>query len=263
MKIIDIIEASSSKVNIISFNSGKTWSAHNVSHPFHAFYYIFKGSAYLQTRTDIYTLKKGHVCILPSNIQYSHKKTDTSEDFKFLWFNFICNPDFNNEFISILVKENTELWHFIQILILFTQVRKTSQRKLNNIIKELLNSVSEVEELFFSYNEKALKVKNFVDKHFKKAITLNDLADMCGITPQYLCNIFHEFMNVSPMQYLQNVRLEHAVHYLGKDLKINEITDFTGFRDESNFFKAFKKNIIQRHIYLEIICFINKYNFFA
>ena len=45
-------------------------------------------------------------------------------------------------------------------------------------------------------------------------IKLNDLAEMAYLSPIYFCSVFKEKYGVSPIQYLQSVRLENAKQLL-------------------------------------------------
>ena len=69
------------------------------------------------------------------------------------------------------------------------------------------------------------------------------LAEIAGITPQHLCRIFKETMNMRPNEYLTQRRLQEAKSLLQRnELPISEIAVRSGFPDAGYFSTVFKKH---------------------
>lgn len=74
--------------------------------------------------------------------------------------------------------------------------------------------------------------------------TLNELADLAHLSPSRFSALFHQAVGTSPLNYLIQLRLTHAVHLLETtDLKIIGIAEECGFRNLSNFNRLFKQHV--------------------
>lgn len=89
------------------------------------------------------------------------------------------------------------------------------------------------------------RIKNvleYVERNFHSPITLNDMAEVAGMNPQYFCRAFKDVMMKSPMDYVIFYRLEQAVRLLSAtDLSVMEVAMECGFNDCSYFIRVFKK----------------------
>ncbi len=65
---------------------------------------------------------------------------------------------------------------------------------------------------------------------------------MLRMTPAYVGRMFKQSEFVSVGEYINEVRLSHALEYLEtKNFSIKEIMELVGYLNESTFFKLFKK----------------------
>ncbi|EXM38771.1 MAG: AraC family ligand binding domain-containing protein [Ruminococcus sp.] len=86
-------------------------------------------------------------------------------------------------------------------------------------------------------------VINYIDTNFYKELTLVELADLIDLSPQYLCRLFKECLNLRPFEYLARKRIQQAKIFLLEDkLNINEIATKVGYNDCSYFCAVFKKH---------------------
>ena len=84
----------------------------------------------------------------------------------------------------------------------------------------------------------------YIGEHYTEDISLSDVADQVGISAGYLSTMFSQNMECKFVDYLNQVRIEHACTYLEQNfLKTYEIAYKVGFRDEKYFSKVFKKVI--------------------
>lgn len=77
----------------------------------------------------------------------------------------------------------------------------------------------------------------------RPGVTMQDIADSCGISARLLTLIFRE-IGTTPAAYLMRLRLEHAAVYLReahiKPLAISEVAECCGFQSPAHFSRAFK-----------------------
>lgn len=84
--------------------------------------------------------------------------------------------------------------------------------------------------------------EEYIRENYYENLTLAGVADKVGITPGYLSTLFSQKLNKKFVDYLNELRVEHACTYLMQNyLKTYEIAYKVGFRDEKYFSKVFKK----------------------
>ena len=81
----------------------------------------------------------------------------------------------------------------------------------------------------------------YVQKHFNRRLKLEEIAEQCFLTSNYLSEIFKEDMGMTLTDYIEQIRMSHAVQALvdGRD-PIKDIAVMCGYRSASYFCKRFK-----------------------
>ena len=132
----------------------------------------------------------------------------------------------------------------------------------NNYLPEImgLSDAASIKEWFLSkitgacrdvYSKKEersgniIKVaKDYIDSHFDKDISLDDVSKVVNISPYYFSKIFKEESGLNFIEYLTNIRIERAKKLLeSSDLSIKEICISCGYSDPNYFSRSFKKNV--------------------
>lgn len=84
--------------------------------------------------------------------------------------------------------------------------------------------------------------KEYMEEHYYENLMLIDVAQKAGISPGYLSTLFQKQLSKGFIDYLNEIRIEHACSYLQQNyLKTYEIAYKVGFKDEKYFSKVFKK----------------------
>ena len=82
----------------------------------------------------------------------------------------------------------------------------------------------------------------YLETHHDEEITLEQLAEMLYVTPTYLSKTFKAATGVGPINYLIQIRLNHAKELLKNDsLSVKEVAKTVGYEDAYHFSKLFKK----------------------
>lgn len=85
-------------------------------------------------------------------------------------------------------------------------------------------------------------VLEYIENHFSSHLSLDDLAQVAGMSPKYFCRFFHSVTQQTPMDYVNYYRIERAGSLLcSTDWSVTAIGLECGFNDSSYFIKAFKK----------------------
>jgi AraC family transcriptional regulator, arabinose operon regulatory protein len=86
-------------------------------------------------------------------------------------------------------------------------------------------------------------VLNYIEEHYAEAITLKELSELLGVTPQHLCTLFRKIMNTRIFEYINLVRIKKSKEYLLEqpDMAIRDVAHTNGFEDVSYFCYIFKR----------------------
>lgn len=79
--------------------------------------------------------------------------------------------------------------------------------------------------------------------HFNSDIKVSSLAELCNISEVYFRRLFKLYMGISPAEYRQKLRLEHACEYLKHSTSsVAEIAEMLGYVDTTYFIKIFRES---------------------
>jgi YesN/AraC family two-component response regulator len=116
---------------------------------------------------------------------------------------------------------NICLWHMLGSFRYLSQFRK---------IKEV------------SAQDKVAKSIRFMRTHIDKKLSLEVIANHCGLSVSQYCLLFKKKTSRSPLDYLIHLKIQHASNLLDfSDLRINEISRQTGYEDAFYFSRVFSK----------------------
>lgn len=88
------------------------------------------------------------------------------------------------------------------------------------------------------------KTRAVLDRRFREGITVPDLAELAGVTPEHLCRQFKTRYGLSPMAYRRRLQISAARTLLADSaLPCKEIAHSLGFSDSYAFSRAFKKAV--------------------
>lgn len=87
-----------------------------------------------------------------------------------------------------------------------------------------------------------LAVLNYIEKHYQEEIKVGQLAQICHMSETHFRRVFTEYMNTSPAEYVNLVRIERACEFLAKsDERLEDIAVKVGFQASATFIRNFKK----------------------
>lgn len=92
------------------------------------------------------------------------------------------------------------------------------------------------------HDEEIIKVQEWLDQNYQADVVISALAERFKLSVRSLNRRFKLATNASPLQYLQNMRIEHAKELLKQsNLAVSEVADMVGYQDASYFTSLFKK----------------------
>ena len=91
-------------------------------------------------------------------------------------------------------------------------------------------------------NQLLTTVLRFIDAHYGRDLSLSEMADCAGVTPQHLCRVFREAMRMRPGEYLTQRRIQAARTLIRtEELPLSEIARRVGFSSGGYFSTVFRR----------------------
>lgn len=115
-----------------------------------------------------------------------------------------------------------------------------------NLLRVLLNRIDSSLERPRGYAKESRvyfdMAQQFIDSEYGTISSIEDISQYCGITPQYLIQVFKAFAQTTPHQYLTRTRLYAAKDLLfTQDYPVRQIAKLVGYENAGLFSTNFKK----------------------
>ncbi|MBE1442446.1 AraC-like DNA-binding protein [Paenibacillus sp. OAS669] len=110
------------------------------------------------------------------------------------------------------------------------------------LVQELLQELPEQEGTEPSSNGIDESI-GYMYKHYSEKIKLDTLADIAGLTRTSYSRSFKKAKGITPVQYLNQIRIESSKELLKQDCSIQEVAESVGFGNEFYFSRMFKRTI--------------------
>lgn len=170
------------------------------------------------------------------------------ESMDFLSIDLWSTRDTKNNESFMLIRE------YLSKMILCSNKNNPEQKLLfESLFYSLLHIIisnfppKEIKSAAFKVNQKNLDAMNkmikYINKNFKRKITLEKLAKESGYNSSYVSQLFKSCLGINFYEYLTRVRLREATRELSQsEDKISEIALEYGFPDVKAFGTTFKEN---------------------
>jgi len=158
----------------------------------------------------------------------------------------------NNDIHSLMLRSNAEVDYLYNSLWKRLEKRNATGLQLDEMVLDLLDKVmgilthsQTIENLSVNLKQFHLgtveSAKSYIFENFSQDISLQELATHCLVSPFHFSRIFKAFMNMSPYQYLAEVRLNHAkVLLTTTEQSILDISYACGFNSPEHFATAYR-----------------------
>ncbi len=97
------------------------------------------------------------------------------------------------------------------------------------------------EDPVLSNRQKVLRVIDFVNVHFTREITLEQVVAENQISKASFCRLFESLTGMTFSKYLHTRRIEKAKQLIFQGHKIAQVSALCGYQDFSTFYRNFKK----------------------
>ncbi len=91
-------------------------------------------------------------------------------------------------------------------------------------------------------NQTVIKLLDWIEENYTDNITLAELSEISNLSEKYICRIFKEYTSKSPVNYINEIRIEAACHeMIVNNRSVTEAALSCGFNDLSYFSKLFRR----------------------
>ena len=192
----------------------------------------------------VFDINEGDVLFLPKNSSYSVSPKIPGDCYT---INFELYKDIDVPPFVIKAKNYNDLLKY------FKNAKKLWERKETGYTAKCMAELYNIfyilqQEYISSYQPQskheiiAPAVKHIHKYYTTEAISIEKLSEMCNITPEYFRKLFKNFYGVSPVKYINNLKVTRARELIESGLlTITEAAVLAGYTDISHFSREFKK----------------------
>lgn len=237
------------------------------THDYYEFYFLVGGSVSINIAGKDYPLTTGDMILIPPNVMHYVNILDQSipyQRFVFWITKEYCNGLLKQSsdygyLIQEIQREENYIYHYDAIAfnmlkskvfqlieeIHFDRFGKIPKILLcvNDLILYLNRTVYEMKHLNAPKEEQSLyqKVITYIENHIEEDLSLDHLAHEFYVSKYHISHVFKENIGLSVYKYILKKRVSMCRDAIIANTKISEAYLQCGFKDYSNFYRAFKK----------------------
>ena len=233
------------KIVVACFVPKGTGTFIHENRPCHGLAYHTEGDKeYIFATGEKISVRGGDIIYLPKHSTYEVLVNSPGDCYA---VNFDFSEDVSFSPFAVKTKKHSEILRY------FKQANNAWEtKKKSHILKckaELYNIIYSMHE---SYNTQyipkdklnliAPAVDYIHETYSAETVSIESLAQMCGISPEYFRKIFKNFFGTSPVNYINNLKITRAKELL--ESKMYSVTDAalqSGYTEMSHFSREFKK----------------------
>ena len=215
---------------------------------------VLSGSGTLMYYDKIYELNAGSCFFIDCKLSYSHQSSH-SDPWELMWVHF--HGATSTEYYRFFSSMSSPAWipgAFQQLKDKLTSLLDvnthtdlraeiSSSRLIIDILSIILEDVTSIREKQTPAHQKMVEVRSYLDEHYTKKFSLDELSEHFFISKYHLSREFKNYFGITPNHYVIAKRITMAKKLLRfSNLTIEEIASQCGFYDASYLNKQFRKS---------------------
>ncbi|NMM64308.1 AraC family transcriptional regulator [Clostridium sp. P21] len=190
------------------------------------------GMLYIETNYKNLTLEDNHLFFLPPDCKHSFRANKSNEFLVLDIYSSIINKSDMEKLIGGKEILFDDKWKAIRYLLLNEANNKKSSNSITNLFLYCYDFIA---------NESVPDSIKYINEHFTENIDLKKLASIEHYNISYYTEWFKNKMKISPIEYIQNLRIKKAKELLlNSNLTILQISQIVGYEHNSSFTRVFK-----------------------
>lgn len=222
--------------------SGATIHKHRPSHGL-AFHMSGEKDYHFDDNTVI-SVKGGDIIYLPKQSSYEVVSKLSGDCFA---INFDLDEDITFPPASFHIKNQRDIKLF------FSHATKIWNLKTAGYLEKCKSELYDIlYNLISEYHSKYIPSKKYEiikpgveyihHNYLTENISIEKLSSLCKVSPEYFRKIFKNFYGISPIKYINNLKIEHAKELIESEMySVSESAFQSGYIDVSHFSREFKK----------------------
>ncbi|NJD02363.1 MAG: AraC family transcriptional regulator [Ruminiclostridium sp.] len=235
---------------------GDWWKDYNLYPDYYRIYYIVNGEGWIRVGDKDFYPKAGELYWLPSNIAQQYSLVSPDKPLAHYWIHFYAALGGQIPLLDVISMP--------------VVIKLHEDKLIKNIFEDLLSSLNNSFDVAdeFMVKSNLLKLMSYyinacgdnvkilssspaaelqpiidhIEKNLSSEMTVNQLAKIINLQPNYFSDKFRKIIGLSPIKYIIQKRIEKAKILLSLSNKqMSEIADETGFSDQFQFSSLFKK----------------------
>ena len=168
--------------------------------------------------------------VKPRLLQAIAQETGHPSSLPFFKIPVICDPELTHLFIQFCQAVTGSKLEQDCLLLRWLSLGVQRYSDLCNAVKPIGNERRRVE-----------LAREYLETHLSKNVSLEDLAQMAGLSPYHFSRVFRQEIGLPPHQYQIQARVARAKALLWQGMPVKKVARVTGFADQSHLTRQFKK----------------------
>lgn len=247
----------------VSFRPFETYGPHK--HLRIEINYVKKGNCILHLENESISFAENEMMVICSNVEHTFEAG--SEDTTLMQLEFL--PEIFSRFNPVGQEEGGELTPVTifseenRLIKIVNNVR--IMRSVQRIVNEMNQKSKYYEYLVVMYyaelliliyryldeaylpictNDSLKKAISYIRLNYQTEISITDVAAYTGIGERYLRKLFAQYLNLSPLDYLNQIRINKSIELLrNTEMSVKEICFICGFQSPQYFSRIFKQHM--------------------
>lgn len=236
----------------------ESWKEYDISCPFSKLYYIRRGECELKIDGHIYHALPGQCYLIPAHTKHSYYHINSNYIEKY-WMHFELKTGDEQALkglhlpylVEVPDEETASLEAQFQCVFdLAVKTDSASRLQEKGEILKLVSTYIRIAQAsgYHSAPESSARAEknipdviDYMNNHLSEKITVEELAGLLHVHPNYFIRMFKSYMGVPPLNYVNRLRVERAKSLLeNTSLPVSAIMERLGFDDISTFSSFFK-----------------------
>lgn len=218
------------------------------------FFIVKSGSGSLQYDGKLYNLVAGDFVFIDCHKPYYHKSSDDLWQLRWVHLNGISMPGIEEKYRErggqpVMHPKKIRLFNSAWNRLFETSRSRDHIRdmELNALLAQLMTLILDEswhpDDIHLSSKaQKLIGIRAYIEEHFPKIITLDELSSNFFINKYYLTRLFKDAYGQTITEYVQELRITHAKHLLRFTKKpIEMIGQECGYQSPEYFARVFKR----------------------
>lgn len=228
------------------------------SHIFAEIVFVMDGSVGVIGGEDAYVLEKGQAIIhKPNEFHKIWTEYDSNPEVMIISFETTAFPEFDGRILNVSTSQLRKLEELYEMSLVCFERSGIEITGVRNLPYELQRFKLDLETVLLSVLAKQNENVNsglrsseiysvalrIMEENPGAGYCIDDIADMCSISPAYLKKIFERYAGCGVMKCYNRIRARIACGYLSNGKSVKETSLLLGFADQ-NYFSVFFKRIM-------------------